>query len=416
MERPVTVAVIGAGNRGREAYGKFIEKNQANIRAVAVADPDKVKRELFAEEHNIAEKFQYSSWEELLNEGKIADGIIIATLDKMHVEPTIKAIEKGYKILLEKPIAPNWHDTLKLAQKDREMDSQILVSHVLRYTPFYRELKRLLDNEVIGRVRFVDHVENIGYFHFAHSYIRGNWRNTETAAPIILAKSCHDMDILYWLLGKKCIHLSCHASLEYFTAENQPINAADRCLACDIEEDCPYSAKKIYLKEEEGWPVSVITSDTSYKSIIKALKDGPYGRCVFKCDNNVPEVQTIRMTMEGNLEVNFALTAFSNEITRVSTFFGTKGEIRADLESGVIKVNKFGGSSQEIKIDAGSGHNGGDEGLMHQFINLLKGEDDLDGMSTLEDSMESHIMAFSSEEARKNNKIINLDYWREQYL
>ncbi|MDI3548562.1 MAG: hypothetical protein PWR10_2214 [Halanaerobiales bacterium] len=421
MDKPVTVAVLGAGNRGRDAYGQFIKEHPGEIKAVAVAEPDESRRELFAGEHDIPGEYRFSSWEELLSEERLADGIIIATLDNMHVEPAIMAMERGYKILLEKPIAPNWKDTVRIARKAKETGSKILVAHVLRYTNFYRELKRLLEERVIGEIRFVDHIENIGFFHFAHSYVRGNWRNTDIAAPIILAKSCHDLDLIYWLLGKKCLELSSRASLEFFTPENQPAGAGDRCLNCPVEQDCPYSACKIYLSENTGWPVSVITTDLSYEGRYRALEEGPYGRCVFKCDNNIPEVQSVCMSFEGNIEVNFALTAFSYEINRTSKFFGTRGEIRADFEEGLIEVYRFGQSGEKRKVTAAAGgHGGGDSGLMEQFIELLRGEtrSESDGagpgrFTTIENSLESHLMAFAAEKARREGKISRLEDWRK---
>ncbi len=411
MGSPATVVVVGVGNRGREAYGSYILEHPGEIKAVAVAEPDKDKRNLFAKEHNILEDKQFVSWEEILNQPRLADGIIIATMDDMHVEPALKAMEKGYKILLEKPIAIDWHGVSKIVDKARETDSKILVAHVLRHTNFFRKIKELLAKKVIGKIRFVDYIENIGFFHFAHSYVRGNWNNSNFTAPIILAKCCHDMDLIYWLLGKKCLELSSHASLEFFTAENKPEGASDRCLSCMVENDCPYSARKIY--RDTGWPTSVITTDLTYKGIYKALKEGPYGRCVFSCDNNVPEVQTIRMTCEDNIEVNFALTAFSNDKTRTIKIFGTKGEIRADFDQGIIDIYSFNKSHYRIKVQReNGGHGGGDTGLMNQFARLLKGEVESDEMTSIDSHLESHIMAFSAEESRHKGTVINLDNWR----
>ncbi|WP_143710007.1 Gfo/Idh/MocA family protein [Halothermothrix orenii] len=410
MSEPVTVAVLGAGNRGREAYGEYILRHPEEIRVVAVAEPDKDKRSLFSKEHNIPEENQFSSWEELLSRERLADGIIIATLDKMHIEPTRKALKRGYDILLEKPIAPTLQETISIAREAQKYSNNILVAHVLRYTNFYRGLKEILKKGIIGKIRFVDHIENIGFYHFAHSYVRGNWRNTEVAAPIILAKSCHDMDILYWLLEKKCKNLSSHASLEYFTEKNQPEGASDRCLYCGVEEDCPYSARKIYLNENTGWPASVITTDLSYEGRYKALKEGPYGRCVFKCDNNVPEVQTVRMLFEDDIEVNFALTAFSNEITRTTNIYGSKGEIRADFENGVIEIYEFGRHKSVMTINKDTGgHGGGDTGLMKHFVKVLRGELKTEGLTSLSASIESHIMAFAAEKARDRKSVISLD-------
>ncbi len=414
MKNTITCALLGAGSRGREVFGRYILEHPGEVTAVAVAEPDDKKRALFAQEHNINPDYQFNSWEQLLTEDKLADIIIIATSDTMHVEPTLKALERGYEILLEKPIAPTLEGTLKIARAVKDTDI-VLVAHVMRYTPFYQKLKELLDNKVIGEIRFVDHIENIGYFHFAHSFVRGNWRNTTIAAPIILAKTCHDLDLLYWLLGKRCLELSSQASLEYFKAVKKPQGAGERCLMCGIEKECPYSAAKLYLTENTGWPTSVISTDLSYQGRYKALKEGPYGRCVFNCDNNVPEVQTVRMLFENNVEVNFALTAFSEKINRTSRFYGTLGEIKADFEEGIIRVYKFGQTEEQIKMSvAGYMHGGGDIGLMDTFVRIVKGhlEPD-DNLTNISASVESHLMAFAAEIARKEGRIVKLAELRD---
>lgn len=401
----VKVAVIGAGSRGREAYGNYIIEHPGDIVVVAVAEPDKVKRDKFAEEHGIPKKYQFESWEQLLAEDKLADGIIIATLDYMHFEPTLRAIEVGYDILLEKPISPTWEETVKIAKKVSDSHSNVLIAHVLRYTPIYEELKRILDNDTIGKIRHVNHIENIGFYHFAHSFVRGNWRNTDVAAPIILAKSCHDMDLLYWLIGKKCNYLSSFASLGHFNKKYKPAEAGDKCLDCKIEKSCPYSARKIYLSGNIGWPTSVITTDLSYEGIYESLESGPYGKCVYSCDNNVPDVQTVNMHFEDNIEVSFTLTAFSNEINRTTKIFGTKGEIRVDFIKNEIEIYKFGKLKEVITVDAiNQGHGGGDTGLMEEFVSVLNGNE-----ADFHASIESHLMAFSAEEARKEEKIVCLD-------
>ena len=410
-----TVAVLGAGNRGREAYGYYILEHPGDIKAVAVAEPDVEKRKRFSEEHNIRDELQFSSWEQLLERDKLADGIIIATLDNMHVEPVMQAMDRGYKILLEKPIAPALKDIKRIYNKYKKTESRVLVAHVLRYTNFFSKLKELLDNKTIGKIRYVDLNENIGYYHFAHSYVRGNWRNTKVAAPIILAKSCHDLDILYYLLGTKTKMLSSTASLEVFKEDNQPPNAADRCLSCAIEEECPFSARKIYLGSNTGWPTSVITTDLSYQGRFKALQEGPYGRCVWKCDNNVPEVQRVNMTLTDNTELNFTLNAFSQDITRDIRIFGSHGEIRGDLDEAKIEIYKFGELQNKIQIkqDAG-GHNGGDTGLMRQFVDLLNDKNNNPGAASLDESIESHLIAFAAEASRKKGEVINFEQWKYQ--
>lgn len=240
----IKIAVLGAGNRGREAYGEYLRNNPGEAQIVAAAEPNSHKRNSFAKEHDIKAENLFESWEELLAKEKLADGIIISTMDKMHLEPAKKAMEKGYKILLEKPIAPNLEDTLEILNHNKKYNVDVLVCHVLRYTSFYKKLKELLDRQLIGKVQFIDHIENIGYYHFAHSFVRGNWRTTKEAAPIILQKTCHDLDLIYWLFEKKAVELTSKGKLSYFNQENAPENSAKRCIECGVESDCPYSAKK----------------------------------------------------------------------------------------------------------------------------------------------------------------------------
>lgn len=412
MSNIATIAVIGAGNRG-QAYGQYATQHPAEAKIVAVAEPDETRRSNYAEAHQIPDQHQFESWETLLSKPRLADGLIISTLDDMHVEPAIQAMEKGYTILLEKPIAHTWEGTVKIANKARVEKSRVLVAHVLRYTRFYRRLKELLSSNVIGTPRLVDHVENIGFFHFAHSYVRGNWRNTQVAAPIILAKTCHDLDLLYWLFGRKCLSVTSSASLGHFSEQFKPEGAGERCIQCTIESGCPYSARKIYITDTNGWPVSVITDDLSFEGRYQALKEGPYGRCVYNCDNNVPDVQTVSMKLEDNMEVNFALTAFSSEINRTTRIYGTHGEIRADFEHGRIEIFRFGDCKEviDIPLDTG-GHGGGDLSLMHDFVGMLQGKRTYEEMTYLEDSLESHIMAYAAEQARAEKRVVDLESWR----
>jgi len=325
-------------------------------------------------------------------------------------------MEKGYKILLEKPITPNLEDTLEVLAHNQKHDVEVLVCHVLRYTNFFKKLKELLADQVIGKIQFIDHIENVGYYHFAHSFVRGNWRTTKEAAPIILQKTCHDFDLIYWLTGKRASELSSRGKLSYFRSENAPDNSAARCLECRIEADCPYSAKKIYLTGESRMPLSVVSDDLSAAGLYQAIKEGPYGRCVYHSDNNVPDTQTVQLTLEDGIEVNFALTAFSDEINRTIKIFGSRGEIRADFVEKTIEIRKFDQEKEKIKIqNSSSGHGGGDAGIMRDFISLLKAEENnSETLSTLKDSVESHLMAFAAEKSRLENRSVDLKEMREK--
>ncbi len=402
----VTVVVLGAGNRGYEAYGKII-KNRPDIKAVAVAEPDEAKRDRFAKDHNIPVEMQFNSWEDLLSKEKLADGSIITTLDRMHVEPAVTAMKKGYHIILEKPIDSTLDGVMKVVRAAEETKRIVVVGHVLRYTKFFRKLKEIVDSGVIGRLIGIEHKENVGFFHFAHSFVRGNWRKAESTAPSILAKSCHDLDLLYWLVGARCKNISSFGELTYFKKENKPKGAADRCLDCpsEIESKCPYSAKKIYLTDYIGWPVSVISVDLSYEGRIRALKEGPYGRCVFSCDNDVVDHQIVNMSFENGVKASFTMTAFSNEITRRIRIFGSLGEIRGEFGKGEIEVIKFADLSKtvyELNVNSPEiGHGGGDWGLVAYFVELLKGTTKANP-TDIRESVHSHFMAFAAEKSRLN--------------
>ncbi len=409
----VKLVVIGAGSRGYEAYGRLIkQRNDAKI--VAVAEPDREKRERFAKEHDIPKDMQFESWERLFSQERFADGAIIATPDRYHVGPALAAMERGYHLLLEKPIAPTREGVQKVVDMAKKTKRVVVVGHVLRYTKFFNKLKELMDNKVIGDIIGIEHKENIGFFHFAHSFVRGNWRNSRESSPSILAKSCHDLDILYWLVGSPCKMITSFGSLTHFRPENRPKGAADRCLDCpvEVENRCPYSAKKLYLTDYTGWPVSVISLDLSYEGRLKALREGPYGRCVYACDNDVVDHQIVNMMFENGVKVTFTMTAFSDTITRRIRIFGTLGEIRGEFDKGEIEVIRFGEDKRvhyDLKVySAEIGHGGGDKGIVNHFISLLKGEKE-ENPTNIEESAHSHFMAFAAEESRlRDGKVVRL--------
>ena len=413
--RPVEVIMIGAGNRGYEAYGKIILR-RPDIKVVAVAEPNDIRRERFAKEHHIPSERQFKTWEEVFEKEKFADGVIITTMDRMHVKPAIEAIKRGYKILLEKPIGVNLEEIKELYKVAKEYNASITVAHVLRYTMFFQKLKELLNKQEIGELIGINLVENIGFFHFAHSFVRGNWRNSETSAPSILAKSCHDLDILTFLIGEKSQTISSFGELRYFKRENAPKEAKERCLDCSV--DCPYDAKKIYLGDYTGWPVSVISEDLSLEGRLKALREGPYGRCVYYSDNNVVDHQEVSIKFKNNVYASFTMTAFTNKITRKIYLYGSHGEIYGDRDENKIYIQKFGKEEEIINLNLPFkdlvGHAGGDEGIMEEFVKALKGEIK-ETLSNIEESIESHLMAFSAEESRLNNKVINMDEVRAKF-
>ncbi|PKN89625.1 MAG: oxidoreductase, partial [Chloroflexi bacterium HGW-Chloroflexi-7] len=263
----VTIALIGAGMRGTHAYGAYVLDHADKAQFFAVADPDQQTRQRFQKLHNIPEERCFQDWEDLLKQPRLADAVIISTPDSTHYKPTMAAIEKGYHILLEKPMSTDPIECITMGEYAKQREQVFAVCHVLRYAGFFKSLKALLLSGQIGKLVSIQHNENVGYRHYAHSYVRGNWRNSDLSSPMILAKSCHDMDILLWLVDTDCESVSSFGELSYFKEENAPKNAPMRCTdGCPVEAECPYSAQKHYLTDNLDWFTNTISIDTSLKA------------------------------------------------------------------------------------------------------------------------------------------------------
>lgn len=413
----VTAVIVGAGSRGRFTFGKYALENPEKLKIVAVAEPDPVKRRNLAEEHQIPENLRFDNWKSLFEKGKIADGAIVATRDDLHVEPALKAMESGYDILLEKPVDRTLEGSIKIAKAARKFNKRVMVCHVLRYTDFFQTLKKLITSGKIGELTGIEHKESINYFHMAHSYVRGNWNRSDITAPIILTKSCHDLDLIYWLTGKKALKVSSFGNLSHFNGNNRPKGAPARCTdGCPVEQSCVYSAKKNYLSDNIDWPVNTISGDMSYEGRLKALKEGPYGRCVYSCDNDVVDHQIVSMELEEGITCTFTLQAFTHDKTRSLRIFGTRGEIKGKLDISDIELCVFGEEPKKVPMISSSdfGHNGGDYHLLNEFVKLLSDPDYTRPLTSIEDSLESHYMAFAAEEARKNNMVILMDEFKKK--
>lgn len=407
--------LLGAGQRGYEVFGKYALRKPENIRFAAVAEPDSIRRERFANEHNIPSDMCFDSWQELLEHPELSDFVINATPDRIHYASTIAAVRKGYDVLLEKPMGVTEDECRGIVNAIKEYGKRVDICHVLRYTPFFRKVKEIVDSGRIGEIVSIEHKENVGFFHQAHSYVRGNWRNEAGSSPMILAKSCHDLDILIWLMGRKCRKVSSFGSLKHFNISNKPHGAPERCLdGCHYDGSCIYNAKNIYLTEYTGWPVSAVSSDLSYDARLKAIKEGPYGRCVFACDNDVVDHQVTNLEFEGGATAAFTMCGFTLEMTRKISIFGTKAELTGDMASNDIIIKDFSplnaliGLEERIKVEAPSeGHGGGDDGLLDSYIgSLVK---NIPVPTAAENSLESHLIAFAAEKSRHGNRIVEME-------
>jgi predicted dehydrogenase len=413
--QPLPVVMLGAGGRGFYTYGNWILDHPEQIRVVAVAELDPVRRERFAQAHGLPPNRVFADHSELFAQGRLGEALINATMDRDHVETTLGALDTGYHVLLEKPMATTPHDCVRLVRAAESAGRMLHICHVMRYSPFWSTLHRTLSSGEVGEVMTVDHRENVAFWHQAHSFVRGNWGNSGRSAPMILAKSCHDMDMLYWLLDRPVTKLSSFGALTHFRPEQAPPGAPERCLnGCPHWESCPYYAPRIYLRDRTGWPISAITVDLSYEGRIEALRSGPYGRCVYHCDNDVVDHMTINMLFEGDVTVTFTMHAFSHENCRTIRFDGTRASLRGHGGKSEMRLYEFRtGLEREVPIPQGKGgHGGGDAGLMAAFVGALRGEEAALRTSA-RDSLESHLMAFAAEESRlQGGALIDMDEYR----
>ena len=413
MQKPITVALLGAGIRGSMAYGIYIKKHPDQIRMVAVAEPDEKRREDVRKMHHIPKENCFLDWKDLLEGKKIADAVIITTQDAMHYEAAICAIDKGYHILMEKPISNNLEECIHLARFARDKQLVFLLCYVMRYSPFYRKIKDLLQQGSIGELVSIRHSENIAYWHYAHSFVRGSWSNLSRSSPLILSKSSHDMDLLLWFAGSDVKSVSSFGDLSFFKQDLAPTGAPKRCsLGCPYQKECPYNATRFYLEEGHyKWAIRAMTTDSSPEGIRKALETGPYGRCVFYCDNDVMDHQLVNIQFQNGVTASYTVSAFTKDFFRKTTLMGTKGEIRANDLSFDIRLSTFGSDKAELFFvdDCDTGHGGGDEGIMKDFIDAIYGEKSLEDLTDIQCSLNSHLLAFEAERSRKERRVVDFE-------
>lgn len=410
----IKVSCIGLGHRGF-GYLEEMLKYPETFEIVAVCDINKTRLNQAKDEFSIKDEMCFDN-EDLFFKTKVSDLVIVSTQDQQHVGHAIKALNLGCDVLCEKPISNKESECRKLLEVQRKTGKNVFVCHVLRYSPAFRKCKELIDSGKIGKLIMIDSIENVGFYHQAHSFVRGNWRNSNETSPMIIAKCCHDLDLLTWYANSKCETISSIGELTYFKKENKPKEATSRCLDCPLKETCQYSAYSIYMIEKQGQR-NFITDEkpVTDEAVLKAIKEGPYGRCVFECDNNVVDHQITMMTFENGVKANLRMTAFTKHIARCMKFYGTDAELILDEENGQIILKPFGPHEQEtISIETitarGYNHGGGDAGIIEALNEFYKGQKCND-MSTLEASTESHLMGFAAEKSRiKNGKVIKIKH------
>lgn len=405
----LTVAIIGAGSRGADSYGMIILKDP-RFKIVAVCDVRQVRLNTCKERFGVEDKNLFLDENEFFKE-KRADICVVATQDKDHVRNCIDALRVGYDVLLEKPITYSKEECFRLLEAQKKYGGKVLVCHVLRYAFAYTMAAKMIDEGKIGQLVDIHAIEQVTFWHQAHSYVRGNWRRSEDTSPMIMAKCCHDMDLLQWFAKSKFKTISSIGSLSYFKKENQPEGASDRCKDCKFKSTCPYSAEWGYVQKwkdagspKQMWPQNVICTDEvlTEEGIRKAYENGPYGRCVFACDNDVVDHQETNILFENGVTANLCMTAFTGCHGRIYKFHGTLGELDLDEEHQKLVLKAYGKPVEEISFsglpDVSGGHGGGDASMIKTLYDIVNGS--APANTSLENSLESHLMAIAAEESR----------------
>jgi predicted dehydrogenase len=444
------VLLLGAGDRG-QTYARWIKRHPDRLRLLAIAEPRPAPRNRLAAEHGLPPHACFADWREALDAGVGADGIIIALQDQLHREATTRSLSTGAHVLLEKPIAVTRDDVLAIAAAADEAAANggsLTVCHVLRYSSLFGAVKRVIDHGLIGTVQSIFLAENVSYYHFAHSFVRGNWRRSDESSPLILAKSCHDLDILCWLADAAPEWVASTAGRGFFTEDNAPDDAPNRCTdGCPVAAGCAYEAVSTYLRgvplktvvgRTRGplaaaarfslrhprvaarlpflshyavwteWPTRIITDDLTESGIRHALETGPYGRCVFRCDNDQPDHQDTVIRFANGITAGFRLHGRSFEEGRTLRIDGSTGTLRAKFGGGTeLTVHPHGalkGTSVPVAGDV-AGHREADAGLMDAWSRVFDGAHAATDART---SVASHLLAFAADESARSGNAMTL--------
>ncbi|KAF5393934.1 hypothetical protein D9757_000160 [Collybiopsis confluens] len=426
----LTLIIVGCGQRGR-AYGRYALESDA-CKVVAIAEPRPKTRKLYAEQHSIDKTLVFNTWHELhaasadtlRTVGKrLADAVVIAVQDNMHIEVTLAFAEQGYHILCEKPMATSLDDCIRMEEAINKAGVIFGMGHVMRYSPYSREITEIVKSGTLGRLINLVQVEPVGYYHFAHSYVRGNWGREKDSSFALMTKSCHDIDIIcHWMGPSPPAKVSSFGSLQHFSHNQKPIDAGDatRCFDCAMEKDCPYSAKRIYLEPVSrghvGWPASAIVDGIpDIENIATALKTGPYGQCVYESQNDVCDNQVVNLEFENGCTASFTMVAFTSAIcNRQLRMHFTHGEIIGDMSTYTVTDFRTKKTRTFYPEDEGGGHGGGDFGLIKAFVEAVRtGDQKLLGTDVGE-VLKSHMTVFAAEASRRQEKVINCADFEQQ--
>ncbi|KAG9317597.1 hypothetical protein JVU11DRAFT_1806 [Chiua virens] len=439
---PVTLAIIGCGQRGKvhitpyrqplneltslsQYYAAHALDRPDQCKVVAIAEPRYNTRTLFAKTHAIDDTFVFNTWQDLLKASteqletvgrRLADAIIVAVQDHMHKDVVLAFVKQGYHILCEKPMATGTRDLIEMEKAVSEAGIIFGMGHVLRYSPYGKAVTEVVRSGQLGELVNVVQVEPVGYFHFAHSFVRGNWAKESDSSFSLMTKSCHDIDILCnWLSPATPTRVSSFGSLHHFKKDRKPISAgnASRCLECPVENECPYSAKKIYLdpvaQGNTGWPANTIVDGIpDIENITAALQNGPYGKCVYESDNDVCDHQVVNIEFSSGATASFTMVAYTSLICeRQTRLHFTHGEIVGDMNTFTVTDFRTGQQKTCRPPNEGGGHGGGDLGLIRAFVDAVRSGDQSILGADVKEILISHLTVFAAEQSRLEGKVVD---------
>lgn len=406
--KAITAITLGAGSRGN-VYGNYAVQYPDQLDIVGVAEPIAIRNERYAKKHNIADANRFNTWEDVFKQPKLADAIIITTPDNLHYGPCMAALKMGYDVLLEKPISPSEKECRDILQLTKKTGRIVAVCHVLRYAPYFIKLRELIQSKAIGEVISVQHLEPIAYEHMAHSYVRGNWHNSKETTPIILAKSCHDLDIIKWMLNKPSRKIQAFGDVKWFRKENAPAGSTERCTdGCAVEKTCPYSAIDQYITRKRRTYVFDLPENKDEREayVLNQLKTTNYGRCVYRMDNDQPDHYTTNILFDDNVTAAFSMEAFTSYEGRRTRVMGSHGDIVGDMYS--FTMTDFRTGKKEEWKNTTDMHGGGDWRLVADWIQAVSQQNPALLTSTIDASIESHVMGFAAEKSRKQGKVMEI--------
>ncbi|KAK3196308.1 hypothetical protein K4F52_000689 [Lecanicillium sp. MT-2017a] len=424
---PVTIAVVGAGSRG-STYARYALENPGLAKVVAVAEPNKHRRTIFSRDHQIDDELQFTNWKDLFAKGKVADAIVVAVLDHLHLEVVEDFSQQGYHILCEKPIATSIEHCVKMINDVSNVEAPKVfgVGHVLRYSPYNRAVKDVIDSGALGEIINIQHIEPVGNQHFTHSYVRGNWHKESESSFALMTKCCHDIDIVnFYLKGLKPTKVHSFGSIGHFKKSRKPAEAgnAKTCLECPYESKCVWSAKKIYIdtlfdKKAEKWARHFVDSEVlDIENVTDALKKTRYGTCVYEGENDVVDHQVVNVEYDGGVTASITMSAFTESVCgRGTRIQGTKGELIGDMDTFDVFDFLTRTKTHHAPKSEGGYHGGGDTGLARAFVNAVATEDQrLLGVTT-EDILDSHLLVFAAEKARKEGHVVDFAQFKEECI